>query len=154
MMHWQLLYFIILLSTTVIKSKTIDDCFYASIIDDRDPNEKLSFRTNYLTPYCRHPLSIDSINKTQGYIENTYTFKNLSSKGITSEDLLQWSISFDIIEQYSIYLIKNDTKFDEFIFNNCSLLWFGSNCQYTFNFSMSIESFGDFLNSSFKARKQ
>ncbi|CAF1244459.1 unnamed protein product [Adineta steineri] len=153
-MHWQLLYFIILLSITVIKSKTIDDCFYASIIVDRDPNEKLLFRTNYLTPYCQHPLSIDSINKIQGYIENTYTFKNLSSKGITSEDLLQWSISFDIIEQYSIYLIKNDTKFDEFIFNNCSSLWFGSNCQYTFNFSMSIESFGDFVNASFKARKQ
>ncbi|CAF3815544.1 unnamed protein product [Adineta steineri] len=166
MMHWQLLYFLILLPITITKSdasliyntndnsKTIFDCFYAYIVDDRDPDDRLLFRTNYLTPYCRCPSSTDSINKVQGYIENTYTFKNLSLQGITSENLLQWSTSIDIIEQYSIYLIKNNTGFDAFIFNNCSSLWFGSNCEYTFNFSMPIESFGDFVNSSFKARKQ
>ncbi|CAF1554519.1 unnamed protein product, partial [Adineta steineri] len=134
--------------------KTIFDCFYLHIIDDRDSNEHVSFRTNHLIPYCRRPLSTDSINKIQGYIENTYTFKNLSLQGITSENLLQWSISIDIIELYSIYLIKNDIEFDGFILNNCSSLWFGSNCQYTFNLSMPIESFGDFVDSSFKARKQ
>ncbi|CAF4228708.1 unnamed protein product, partial [Adineta steineri] len=132
MMHWQLFYFLILLPITITKSdasliyntnnnsKTIFDCFYAYIVDDRDPDDRLLFRTNYLTPYCRRPSSTDSINKVQGYIENTYTFKNLSLQGITSEDLLQWSTSIDIIEQYSIYLIKNNTGFDEFIFNNCS----------------------------------
>ncbi|CAF0817434.1 unnamed protein product [Adineta steineri] len=165
MMHWRLLYFIILLSTIIIKSnasflyntndssKTIFDCFDSYIIDTRDPYEHVSFRANHLIPYCRRPLSTDPINKIQGYIENTYTFKNLSLQGITSENLRQWSISIDIIEQYSIYLIKNKTEFDEFIFNNCSSLWFGSNCQYTFNLSMSIESFGDFVNSSFEARR-
>ncbi|CAF4037284.1 unnamed protein product, partial [Adineta steineri] len=165
-MHWQWLCFIMLLSMTVIKSdvsylhnthdnsKTIFDCFYAYITNDRDPNYKLFFRTNYLTSYCRRPLSTDPINKIQGYIENTYTFKNLSLQGITSENLLQWSLSVDVIEQYSIYLIKNNTEFDAFIFNNCSLLWSGSNCQYTFNLSMSLESFGDLVKSSFKARKQ
>ncbi|CAF1452639.1 unnamed protein product [Adineta steineri] len=111
---------------TIIKSnknsKKIFDCFYADIIDDRDPNDRRTFQTNYLTPYCRRPLSIDPINKIQGHIESTYTFKNVRLRGIISEDLLQWSLLIDIIGQYSIYLIKNDTEFDEFIFNNCSSL--------------------------------
>ncbi|CAF1406391.1 unnamed protein product, partial [Adineta steineri] len=165
MMHWQLLYFIILLPLIIIKSnasflyntndnsKTIFDCFDSYIVDDRYSYEHVSFRANHLIPYCRRPLSIDRTNIIQGYIENTYTFKNLSLQGVTSENLLQWSISIDIIEQYFIYLIKNDTKFDEFVFNNCSSLWFGSNCQYTFHLNMFIESFGDFVNSSFIARR-
>ncbi|CAF1353414.1 unnamed protein product [Adineta steineri] len=135
-------------------SETIFDCFYAYMIDELDPADIPMNQTNYLTPYCRRSLSNDDINEIEGSIKSRYTFKNLSLQGITSEDLLQWSISIDIIEQYSIYLVKNDTKFDKFIFNNCSSLWFGSNCQYTFNLSISIESFGDYVNASFKARKQ
>ncbi|CAF1497303.1 unnamed protein product [Adineta steineri] len=134
-------------------SKTVFDCLYAYIIDGHAQYEHVSFRTNYLIPYCRRSLSTDPINKIQGYIENTDTFKNLRLRGITSDDLLRWSTSIDIIEQYSIYLSKNNTGFDEFIFNNCSSLWFGSNCQYTFNLSIPIESFGDFVNSSFVARR-
>ncbi|CAF0902813.1 unnamed protein product [Adineta steineri] len=141
------------LYNTIDNSKTIFDCFYAHIINHRNPDENVFFHTNNLIPYCRRPSSIDPINKIQGYIENTFTFKNLRLQGITSEDLLQWSTSIDIIEQYSIYLIKNNTGFDEFIFNNCSSLWFGSNCEYTFNLSIPIESFGDFVNSSFVARR-
>ncbi|CAF0792185.1 unnamed protein product [Adineta steineri] len=114
-------------------SKTVFDCIDSHVIDDRDPNQHVLVRTNHLIPYCRRPLSIDPINKIQGYIENTYTFKSLMLQGITSEDLFQWSVSIDIIELYSIYLITNDAKFGEYIFNNCSSLWFGSNCQYTFN---------------------
>ncbi|CAF4198864.1 unnamed protein product, partial [Adineta steineri] len=165
MMHWQLLYFIILLPLIIIKSnasflyntidnsKTIFDCFDSYIVDDRYSYEHVSFRANHLIPYCRRPLSIDRTNKIQGYIENTYTFKDLRLQGITSENLFQWSISIDIIEQYSIYLIKKNIEFDEFIFNNCSSSWFGSNCQYTFNLNIPIESFGDFVNSSFVARR-
>ncbi|CAF4172018.1 unnamed protein product, partial [Adineta steineri] len=135
MMHWQLLYFIILLPLIIIKSnasflyntndnsKTTFDCIDSYIIDDRYQYEHVSFQANHLTPYCRRPLSTDPINKIQGYIENTYTFKDLSLQGITSENLRQWSISIDIIEQYAIYLIQNKTEFDEFIFNNCSSLW-------------------------------
>ncbi|CAF4152073.1 unnamed protein product, partial [Adineta steineri] len=135
-------------------SETIFDCFYAYMIDELDPDNIPMNQTNYLIPYCRRLLSNDDINEIEGSIENRYTFKNLSLQGITSEDLLQWSISIDIIEHYSIYLIKNDAKFDNFIFNNCSSLWFSSNCQYTFNLSIAIESFGDYVVSSFKNRKQ
>jgi hypothetical protein len=82
------------------------------------------------------------------------TFKTLRSRGIASEDLFQWSISVDVIEQYAIYLAKNDTTLDEQEFYNCSHLWFGSRCQYTFSLNISIESFGVFLISSFNSREQ
>ncbi|CAF3320804.1 unnamed protein product [Rotaria sp. Silwood2] len=81
-------------------------------------------------------------------------FKTLRSQGFKSEHLLQWSISIDIIEQYAIYLIANDTKFDEISFYNCSSSWFDSHCQYTFDSNILIESFGNFIVSSFSNRKQ
>ncbi|CAF4371514.1 unnamed protein product, partial [Rotaria sp. Silwood2] len=71
-------------------------------------------------------------------------FKTLRSQGFKSEHLLQWSISIDIIEQYAIYLIANDTKFDEISFYNCSSSWFDSHCQYTFDSNILIESFDEY----------
>ena len=165
-MHHQMMCFIILLITKMIKSDesflyksnrnstTSFDCFYAFIIDDLDPDGKPLIPTNYLTPYCRRPLINDSIDDLQGYIESNHTFKSLRLQGVKTDHLLRWSISIDIIEQYAIYLSENDTQFDEFIFNNCSLSWFGSHCQYTFGSNMIIDSFGIFLNSSFTHRKQ
>ncbi|CAF3320811.1 unnamed protein product, partial [Rotaria sp. Silwood2] len=81
-------------------------------------------------------------------------FKILRSQGFNSEHLLQWSISIDIIEQYAMYLITNDTKLDEISFYNCSSSWFGSHCQYTFGSNILIESFGNFIVSSCNNRKQ
>jgi len=40
------------------------------------------------------------------------------------------------------------------MFYNCSLLWFGSHCQYTFDVNISIESFGDFIVTSFNNREE
>ncbi|CAF4800766.1 unnamed protein product [Rotaria sp. Silwood2] len=105
-------------------SKTNFDCFYAYIIDDLNQTDRTFLRTNYLTPYCPRPLSNDSIGENltliQGYVENVVMFKTLRSQGFNSEHLLQWTISIDIIEQYAIYLIINDTEFDEISFYNCS----------------------------------
>ncbi|CAF1513678.1 unnamed protein product, partial [Adineta steineri] len=138
--------------------KTNFDCFYAHMIDDFHQNNGTFLRTNSLTPYCLRPLLNDSTDENStlivGSIQNTITFKSLRSQQIRSEELLQWSISIDIIEAYAIYLIKNDTKFDEYVFYNCSLSWFGSRCQYTFGLNISIQSFGEFLVSSFDNRKK
>ncbi|CAF4779990.1 unnamed protein product, partial [Rotaria sp. Silwood2] len=72
----------------------------------------------------------ENLTLIQGYVENVGMFKILRSQGFNSEHLLQWSISIDFIEQYAMYLITNDTKFDEISFYNCSSSWFGSHCQY------------------------
>ncbi|CAF4785954.1 unnamed protein product, partial [Rotaria sp. Silwood2] len=128
------------------------------IIDDLDQTDRTFLRTNYLTPYCLRPLSSDSISENltliQEYVENVVMFKTLRSQGFKSEHLLQWSISIDFIEQYAMYLIINNTKFDEISFYNCSSSWFGSHCQYTFGSNILIESFGNFIVSSFNNRKQ
>ncbi|CAF1430373.1 unnamed protein product [Rotaria sordida] len=139
-------------------SKTNFDCFYAHIIDDLYQNDGIFIRTNYLTPFCQRPLSNESMNEDltskEGYVKNRINFSSLRSQGITSEQLLKWSISIDIIEEYAIYLIENDPKLGEIIFLNCSSLWFGSHCQYTFGSNIEIESFGDFLVSSFNNRQK
>jgi len=96
-------------------SKTDFDCFYAYIIDNFNTKDGVFLRANYLTPYCRRLISIDSIDEIEGNVENTITFKILRSQEIPSEQLLQWSISIDIIEQYAIYLITNNTKFDGYV---------------------------------------
>jgi len=98
-------------------------------------------------------LSDDSIDKVEGHIENVITFANLRSQRISSQELLKWSIVIDIIEEYAQYLITNDKQFDEIHFSNCSSLWFGSHCQYTFGLQDSIQSFGDFVVSSMNTRK-
>ncbi|CAF3784435.1 unnamed protein product [Rotaria sordida] len=139
-------------------SKTNFDCLYAHIIDDLYQNDGTFIRTNYLTPFCQRPLLNESMNEDltskEGYVKNRINFSSLRSQGISSEQLLEWSISIDIIEEYAIYLIENDPKLSEIIFSNCSSLWFGSHCQYTFGSNIEIESFGDFLVSSFNNRQK
>ncbi|CAF0843443.1 unnamed protein product [Adineta ricciae] len=135
-------------------SQRIFDCFYFHSINEYAPDNNLLINTNDLTPYCRR-ISIDEKwNDTQGFIENNHTFQSLRLKGIQSKDLLQWSLTIDIIEQYEIYLNENNSQFDDYIFNNCSLHWFGSHCQYTFALNVSITSFSTFVQASLTNRIQ
>ncbi|CAF4344257.1 unnamed protein product, partial [Rotaria sordida] len=119
------------------------DCFYAHIIDDLNQNDGTFIRTNYFTSYCQRPLLNESMNEDltwkEGYVKNRINFSSLRSQGITSEQLLEWSISIDIIDEYAIYLIENDPKLGEIIFLNFSSLWFGSHCQYKFSSNIEIE---------------
>ena len=141
----------LLIHNTDGNSKTDIDCVYAYMIDISNEYDKNVY-TNYLTPYCRRVFVNDSVDQIEGNVENIITFENLRSEGISSENLFEWSRSIDIIEEYEIYLITNDTKFAKQKFYNCSSIWFGSHCQYTFDLNQSIESFGDFVISSFKLR--
>ena len=130
-------------------SKTDTDCICAYMIDMSYEYEK-HVRTYYLTPYCRR-FSSDVM---EGSTENVLTFENLRSLNLNSEDLFQWSKSVDVIEQYEIYLLTNDSKLDQEKFYNCSRFWFGSHCQYTFNLNQSIESFGDFVVALYARREK
>ncbi|CAF0832608.1 unnamed protein product [Adineta ricciae] len=161
-----MLYFILIFVQTTIfidtsflykanrSSERVFDCFHVDTIDDFHRQEKPLLRTNYLVPYCRRLLPTDAVNEAEGYIENNHTFKSLRLQEIASEDLLKWSITIDVIEQYAVYLDTNDTEFDEFIFNNCSSFWFGSRCQYTFALNTSIESFNDLVSASLQNREK
>ena len=83
-------------------SQRISDCFYFHSINEYSPDNNLLINTNYLTPYCRRISLNEKWNNTQGFIENNHTFQSLRLNGIQSEDLLQWSLAIDIIEQYEI----------------------------------------------------
>ena len=130
------------------------DCLYANIIEVFNRSDGTFLYTNYLTPYCRRLTLNDLIDDIEGYVENKINFKDLRSQHIHTEQLLQWSIDIDIIEQYAQYLITNNTKFDEYMFYNCSLSWFGSYCQYTFDININNISFADIIITSFNNRKQ
>ena len=160
-MLFETLFYMILITTelhgsfiyTIDKnSKTDIDCIYAYMTDiNYDYNQNIHI--NYLTPYCRRLSFNDSIIDVEGNVENVITFQDLHSQHVTSEELLQWSSSIDIIQDYEIYLTINNSEFAETKFYNCSKFWFGSRCQYTFNLNQSIESFGDFVISSFRRRE-
>ena len=60
---------------------------------------------------------------------------------VTTDHLLNWSAPIDLIERYAAYL-HNDlrTKDDSLFFYNCSMGWFGPQCQFTFDTSASFSA--------------
>ncbi len=72
------------------------------------------------------------------------TFDDLRSMGVTYQQLYEWYAPIDLIEEY-IAGEKNGS------FVNCSdTLWFGSNCEYTFN---SNKNFVDIIIDQFNAKR-
>ncbi|CAF3963758.1 unnamed protein product [Adineta steineri] len=115
------------------------DCLYAYSGD----TTQLSTVDYSLIPYCRrlHGTEKEENFSTISYenILNNMTFTELYRQGITSTQLLAWSVPIDMIERYE----KNGQNSNE-IFYNCSLPWFGSMCQYRFA-SVILPSFNEVL---------
>ncbi|UJR18115.1 hypothetical protein I4U23_005015 [Adineta vaga] len=84
--------------------------------------------------YCIRPVA-NEIDNDQSINEifTSYTFDQLIQMNITIEDLLKWSISFDMMENYQEYLNTLDPILSTHVLNNCSNRWFGSYCQYRIN---------------------
>ncbi len=66
----------------------------------------------------------------------------MKKQNITSEQLLQWSASIDLVEKYQMNLNDSD------LFSNCSLPWFDSQCQYKLDYDQSL-SFGEIVDLTF-----
>ena len=133
------------------------DCIYSHIVDDVQRLHEPFLRTAQLTPYCMRPSSDDDTSRNStvfGNIHSTLTFLDLRKQGLSSQQLLAWSRSVDLLEQYASYLTTNDTQSDRLVFYNCSSAWFGSHCQYTFRSPTAIHSFGDFVRRTFEHRVQ
>jgi hypothetical protein len=124
------------------------DCLYAYLIDDDRETGKRYIRNYHLIPYCRRP---DYDNEEQDVIteniEKTISFKELKMQNITSEQLLQWFAPIDVAEKYEINLNDSD------VFHNCSSPWFGSQCQYKFDYDLSL-SFNDIVQVTFNNQSQ
>jgi hypothetical protein len=118
------------------------DCLYAYLVDHGKENGKRYIRNSHLIPYCRRPddnEEQDEIkNSIKENIEKTRSFKELKEQNITSKQLLEWFSPIDVAEKYQMN--RNDLD----VFHNCSSPWFGSHCQYKFNYDSSL-SFVDIL---------
>ncbi|CAF1470671.1 unnamed protein product, partial [Adineta steineri] len=122
------------------ESNATFDCFYAYSAD----TTLLSTDDYSLIPYCRRIDGTEEEEKfsTISYenILNSMTFAELHRQGITSMELLKWSVPIDMIERYE-KIGQNSNE----IFYNCSLPWFGSTCQYKYESAVVLPSFNKIL---------
>ncbi|CAF1192557.1 unnamed protein product [Adineta steineri] len=75
---------------------------------------------------------IESFNISNDYL----TFDKLYRLNVTPHEILMWSSSIDLAEQYQYYLdqpIQSNLSNEKFF--NCTQPWFGSRCQYSFEFN-------------------
>ncbi|CAF3330624.1 unnamed protein product [Rotaria socialis] len=123
------------------------DCLYYRVLNQDMfyvDNEKLAESPYQLIRYCGFPIKIE------GSILFSYSFKDLEKLNITTHDLLLWFAPIDLVEDYQAYLYFPSSIVASKTFNNCSSLWFGDQCQYTFD---SNEPFSTIVFKTFHAKE-
>jgi hypothetical protein len=124
------------------------DCLHAYLINDRQEDYEPFMRTYHLIPYCRRPDMDEEQDKfSDKNVEKMITFADLKKQKVTSEQLLSWSATMDVAEQY-----ESDSENSHEMFYNCSSPWFGSMCQYKFEFDTTNNSFTDIVRTVFENR--
>ena len=81
--------------------------------------------------YCVRPVGNEFDNDE--LVEDNFSsfrFVDLNRMNVTAQDLIRWSISFDLIENYQEYLDTGKSTLAEQVLKNCSHGWFGLDCQY------------------------
>ncbi|CAF1125379.1 unnamed protein product [Adineta steineri] len=133
------------------ESNRVFDCLYA-YLKDKLIDTDAPYTVNYqLIPYCRRLDENEEQDKLSNElhenIENIITFAELYRQCVTSKQLLDWYVPIDIAEQYEI-----DGKYSNELFYNCSSLWFGSMCEYTFDINITF-SFNYIVETIFDNRR-
>jgi hypothetical protein len=81
----------------------------------------------------------------------SWTFEQLKSKGVTSDQLHIWSAPIDLAESYQFYL-ETSVLPSEPSFYNCTLPWFGPLCRYSFEWIGESGSFSDLIDQVFQMK--
>ncbi|CAF4636304.1 unnamed protein product, partial [Rotaria socialis] len=105
-------------------------------------------------PYCIRPTDINSArrNAVPNIYDQKFTFEQLYHLNVTAQQLLSWSASINLAEQYHHYINQVDASFlSNETFLNCTQSWFGSDCQYSFELN-EVLSFHDILQMIFEAK--
>ena len=121
------------------------DCLYYRIPDDLELYKRFEnyFESSYeVIPYCVRPFEEREDHKIldiQGDISSNFTFDALKQRNVSSQDLLVWSAPIELVERYENFLNLPNTNSTPEIFYNCTSLWFGPFCQYTFDSNETID---------------
>ena len=132
------------------------DCLYYKVLDSFLPSNNsanMDTTVEQVIPYCIRPLNVNErsdLKITRDSISSNLTFDELKEKNITIQQLLSWLAPIDLIELYQTYLNTPTLALASEVFHNCTLLWFGPFCQYTF---YSHEPFADIVYKTFTAKK-
>ena len=122
------------------------DCLYYKVIDSIKKYEdiKIDVQIPYQTiQYCIRPIeSILSDDKrmTNGSILSVFNFVELRKQNVTVQDLFSWSAPVDLLELYQQYIETANVSSLFQTFHNCSPLWFGVYCQYTFDLDTDFQT--------------
>ncbi|CAF1493972.1 unnamed protein product [Adineta steineri] len=95
-----------------------------------------------MVKYCIRPnneMNLTTVTHFFNISDDNFTFNELYHLNVTSYDILLWSSSIDVAEQYQYYLdrpflsnLSNETFF------NCTRPWFGSRCQYSLEINEDV----------------
>lgn len=127
------------------------DCLNYYVKDHRN-SSKLVVQWMF---YCFRPLLTSTIRSSVLTSEHgqNYTFLELNMLNISSEQLYHWSAPIDLIEQYEVYLITKNTSLTNTKFYNCTSLWFGDRCQYSFDIEKTFLSFIHIVDGMFEEKE-
>ncbi|CAF1642342.1 unnamed protein product, partial [Didymodactylos carnosus] len=104
--------------------------------------------------YCLRPLNenIFSTHDFDNMFDEYFTFDELHRRNVSAEQLISWSASIDLVEQYQHYVDQTDIfSPSNKVFYNCTEPWFGSRCQYTFGFRGTI-TLNDIIIATFESK--
>ena len=102
--------------------------------------------SSLITEFCLRPSNEDDNGKhwwSEGIPsadDRKYTFDQLVQLNITTMELLSWSTSADLAEEYQKYLNHQDSRLASKEIYKCTPNWFGSRCQYSLDLSQNYPS--------------
>ena len=143
---WSSLQLIVFLRTLVVLN---------AIWSDKDPigfdcfsNFPLDSEFSPALKYCIRPGEAGSERLVEfaSPSHSEFTFADLHALNVTSEEILQWSSSIDVTEQYQHYIEQfpwSNPSFERFF--NCTSPWFGSHCQYAIQMDLRSTSANEII---------
>ncbi|CAF0959162.1 unnamed protein product [Adineta steineri] len=87
-----------------------------------------------IVKHCIRPNNDKNLTTVVYFInisDQSFTFNELYHLNVTSNEILRWSSSIDVAEQYQYYLDQPfESNLSNQTFFNCTRPWSGSRCQY------------------------
>ena len=131
------------------------DCLYYYLGEDQQIDLRYQYPAYHKISYCRRPSEkiIGRVNNSATSTSKKYTLEMLRLQNITADQLLIWSASIDLVEQYALYRsqpnVSHSLAFN--VFWNCTSPWFGSQCEYSFDMGFNL-TLSDVVKNTFEAK--